>query len=131
MSASTAILLLVILVLCVFAGRKMIAAFTGKGGCHGGGGSATKHVKVADTNESHYPYSQDIQVGGMTCDSCARNVENALNSLEGTWASVDLASGTAHVLSKAPLDPVAIRDAVVGAGYYAPRVQASAQEALA
>lgn len=124
MNASTAILIVIIAVLAVFAARRMYRSFSGKGGCHGGGGGGdAKRVKVADLDESHYPYSQNLKVSGMTCDHCVRNVENALNSIEGTWARVDLTSGTARVLSKAPVDEGRLQRAVVEAGYYVPSVR--------
>lgn len=124
MNASTAVLIVIIAVLAVFAARRMYRSFSGKGGCHGGGGGGdAKRVKVADLDESHYPYSQNLKVSGMTCDHCVRNVENALNSVEGTWARVDLKSGTAHVLSKAPVDEDRLQRAIIEAGYYVPSVR--------
>ena len=53
----------------------------------------------------------------MTCENCARKVENALNLLDGTWAVVSISGGSAKVLSKTPLDEAALREAVRGAGY--------------
>ena len=53
----------------------------------------------------------------MHCDNCVRNVTNALDSVEGTWARVDLGTRTAHVLSKGPIDQGAYRDVVGQAGY--------------
>lgn len=53
----------------------------------------------------------------MSCEGCARNVENALNALEGTWARVDLGRNTAHILSKTPIDREACAQAVRDAGY--------------
>lgn len=124
MNAPTVILIVIIAVLAVFAARRMYRSFSGKGGCHGGGGGGeAKRVKVADLDESHYPYSQNLKVSGMTCDHCVCNVENALNSIEGTWARVDLTSGTAHVLSKAPVDEGRLHRAVTEAGYYVPSVR--------
>ena len=50
----TAVILVVIVVLCVFAARTMYDTFTGKGGCHGGGGgSRTKRVRVSDKDEAN------------------------------------------------------------------------------
>lgn len=59
----------------------------------------------------------DIAVKGMHCESCARNVTNALDSVDGTWATVDLASGTAHVRSKKEIDEAVLARAVKEAGY--------------
>lgn len=53
----------------------------------------------------------------MTCDQCARRVENALNELEGVWAKVDISGCKAHVLSKQEPDLSLYRDAVRRAGY--------------
>ena len=58
-----------------------------------------------------------LRIGGMTCENCARKVENALNRLDGTWAIVSISGGSAKVLSKTPPDEAAIREAVRGAGY--------------
>ena len=58
--------------------------------------------KVADTDESHYPYRYKLAVDGMMCSNCARTVENALNELDGVWARVDLGRKEARVLTKIP-----------------------------
>ncbi len=93
------------------------------GGCNCGcGGSAPRKkvgkTVVADTDEGHYPYSVDLPIGGMSCQGCAENVQNALNALDGTWARVDLDARMAHVLTKQPADAAALEAAVRSAGYY-------------
>ncbi|HIY83135.1 MAG TPA: heavy-metal-associated domain-containing protein [Candidatus Rubneribacter avistercoris] len=119
MNLQTAVILVIIAVLCVFAARAMYDTFTGKGGCHGGGGaSRARRARVADKDEANYPFFQEVKVGGMTCTRCAANVENALNALGDTWARVDLDAKTARVLSKRPLDASEIDKAVTRAGYY-------------
>lgn len=118
---ATAIILIIIFVAAVFAGRKMIATWTGRSDCCGAGGDVAakpKKVKVADTNEANYPYAEDIKVSGMSCEECVRNVENALNALGDTWASVDLRTGNAHIRSKKPVDVEAAKKAITDAGYY-------------
>ena len=122
MNVQTAVLLAVVVVLMVFAGKRVYKTFSLKGGgcaCHGGGNEpVVKKVRVTDTDKSHYPYEEDLLISGMTCERCVRNVENALNAVEGTWAKVDLASETAHVLSKQPIDGEKLKQAVTEAGYY-------------
>ena len=54
----------------------------------------------------------------MSCDGCAQNVENALNALDGVWATVAFADHAARVRSKHPIDREALEAAVKGAGYY-------------
>ncbi len=56
--------------------------------------------KVDDTDESHYPYMYVIGIEGMHCSNCARSVENALNSMDGIWAGVELGRNRAVARAK-------------------------------
>lgn len=85
--------------------------------CCGEHEETVKKINVTDRNKGNYPYTATLQIGGMTCDNCARRVENALNSLEGTWAIVSISDHKAKVLSKTKPDETAMRAAVRGAGY--------------
>ena len=87
------------------------------GGCCGEHEEMEKKLVVADRNKAHYPYSVSLQLGGMTCENCARKVENALNRLEGVWASVSIGDHSAKLLSKTEPDEKAIRESVRQAGY--------------
>ena len=40
----------------------------------------------------------DLQIGGMTCASCAARIEKKLNRMPGVQASVNYATEKAHVL---------------------------------
>ena len=53
----------------------------------------------------------------MTCDNCARRVENALNSLPGAWANVDVSSEKAVLRMKEKTGEAQIKDAVASSGY--------------
>ena len=123
MNAPTLIIIVVIAILMVFAVRRAYRVFSLKDDCCGGGPKASKAKKVAvvtveDTDEANYPYSLDVRVKGMTCEKCVERVQNALNAQPGTWATVDLASGTAHILAKSPIVRDAVERAVEDAGYY-------------
>lgn len=123
MNAPTLIIIVVIAILMVFAVRHAYRVFSLKDDCCGGGPKAPKAKKVAvvtveDTDEANYPYSLDVRVKGMTCEKCVERVQNALNAQPGTWATVDLASGAAHILAKSAIDRDAIERAVEDAGYY-------------
>ena len=64
--------------------RRIVASTRGKSCCSdGSSGKKVKRVVVADTDKSHYPYCDELLIGGMSCDGCAHNVENALNALHG------------------------------------------------
>ncbi|WP_267939989.1 heavy metal translocating P-type ATPase [Paraburkholderia sp. HD33-4] len=60
----------------------------------------------------------ELDIGGMTCASCASRVEKALTKLPGVGrASVNLATERARVESDATLGPQQLADAVRKAGY--------------
>lgn len=111
---------LVVIAVGMFFGLRRIAASThGKSCCSdGASGKKAKRVVVADTDESHYPYREELLIGGMSCDGCAQNVANALNALDGIWATVTYADHTARIRSKNPIDREVLEAAVRDAGYY-------------
>ncbi|MBM6779544.1 heavy-metal-associated domain-containing protein [Collinsella tanakaei] len=115
------IIVFVIVAIGLIAGvRRAIGGLTKGESCCTSGTSSRKvrAVKVTDTDEAHYPYAIDLPIGGMSCEGCAANVANALNAIDGTWATVDLAGKTAHVRAKHPIDVDACEAAVRDAGYY-------------
>ena len=116
-TALNAVLTAALLLLAAWALRRTLIRSRKGGGCCGEHESAEKKVTVSDRNKAHYPYAVLLQIGGMTCENCARKVENALNLLDGTWAVVSVSGGSAKVLSKTPPDEAALREAVRGAGY--------------
>ena len=88
--------------------------------CSGAKKSTGKQFRarsIDDKDESHYPYQADLEIGGMSCEHCVENVTCALDSVDGTWATVSLAGGRAHVRSKSPIDKNAYRKVVEEAGY--------------
>lgn len=116
-TALNAVLTAALLLLAAWALRRTLIRSRKGGGCCGEHESAEKKVTVSDRNKAHYPYAVLLQIGGMTCENCARKVENALNRLDGTWTVVSISGGSAKVLSKTPPDEAALREAVRGAGY--------------
>lgn len=116
MSAVDIIIIAIVAVAFFFAARRAGQTFSGKRDCCSGAKTFPTR-RIEDTDESHYPYVADLAVKGMHCDNCARNVTNALDSVDGTWATVDLASGTAHVRSRKEIDEAALARAVKEAGY--------------
>ena len=113
------IVLAVIAVGMFFGLRRIVASTHGKSCCSDGtSNKKTKKTVAADTDESHYPYCDELLIGGMSCDGCAQNVENAINALDGVWATVTYANHTARVRSKRPIDRGVLETAVRDAGYY-------------
>ena len=109
----TAIIVIILLLLCVYAGYSYRKKLRYGGGCCGEHDAMETKVKVADRNKKHYSYQVVLSIDGMTCSNCSRRVENALNQQEGM------------VLLKQPPDPDALRAIVQTAGYTVLSIQPS------
>ncbi len=59
----------------------------------------------------------EFQITGMSCDHCAKRVEEALAALEGVSARVSYAQGVARVETSGPLDRGRLLRAIEQAGY--------------
>lgn len=114
------LIVLAVIAVGMFFGLRRIATSTHGKSCCSDSVSVkkAKRVVVADTDESHYSYREELLIGGMSCDGCARNVTNALNALDGVWATVTYADHTARIRSKNPIDREVLEAAVRDAGYY-------------
>lgn len=112
----TAVVLLVLLLVVLFAVRGTVRKMLYGGGCCGEK-DRVKRLKVDDQDSAHYPYHYVLSIEGMTCSNCKRHVENALNRMDGVWAKVDLGKRSADVRTKQPQHEQAFRKAVWEAGY--------------
>ncbi|WP_250506981.1 heavy metal translocating P-type ATPase [Bowdeniella massiliensis] len=63
--------------------------------------------------------SVELQIGGMTCASCANRIEKKLNKLDGITASVNYATEKARVTGPEGLDPQTLIAEVEKTGYTA------------
>ena len=79
--------------------------------------AAPRKIKVQDRDLSHYPYEKALEIRGMTCSNCVTHVQNALNSLNGVYAKVDLSSRRAVIYMKDEVPDPILRHAVSDAGY--------------
>lgn len=122
----TVLIILVLIAICGYSLYSYLHKLRHGGGCCGEHDAAPKKVKVQDRNRANYPYSVRLRVDGMTCSNCVRRVENALNSLPGTWATVSLENHQAAVLLKQPPEADALRQAVRDAGYLVLSVEENA-----
>ena len=111
----TAIVIGILLVCCFIGLRSTVKRVAH--GCCGSGGDAVKKIKPSDTELSHYPYTYQMEVEGMSCGECKKRVENALNVLEGVYAVVDLKKKRVFIHTKQEMDGDVLRKAVYAAGY--------------
>ena len=63
-----------------------------------------------------------MKVDGLSCGNCAIRVENALNSLEGVYARVNLMEAEADVRMKQELSDAVLKETVKDAGYTVYRI---------
>jgi len=63
--------------------------------------------------------SVELEIGGMTCASCAMRIEKKLNRLDGVTATVNYATEKAKVSAPAGFDPAALIAEVEKTGYTA------------
>ncbi len=74
---------------------------------------------TTDLEHPHESRVLDLDVEGMTCASCSSRVERRLNELPGVEASVNFATGKAHVRYATDVTPQQLVDAVESTGYTA------------
>ena len=117
MNVVNIIIVLIAAAIVVFGSINYIKKLKKGGDCCPEHEEATKSIKVKDRDKSHYPYEAKLAIDGMSCNNCVRNVENALNALDGTWATVSLEDNMATVLLKNPPDIEKLSKAVADAGY--------------
>lgn len=111
------VIILAVIAAVVVAGVLHFRKSMRSGCCGTDSGPAVRQAKVSDRNPAHYPYAKLLAIDGMTCQNCARHVQNALGALDGTLARVDLGERRALVRMKRPLPDSALRKAVLDAGY--------------
>ena len=111
------IIVLIVAAIVVFGSINYIKKLKKGGDCCPEHEEATKSIKVKDRDKSHYPYEAKLAIDCMSCNNCVRKVENALNALDGTWATVSLEDNMATVLLKNPPDIEKLSKAVADAGY--------------
>ncbi len=113
----TVIITLILIVIAALAVKSVVHRIRHGSSCCGERDAPEKKVKVSDKNKSNYPYRYIISVDGMHCSNCTRRVENALNSLDGIWATANLEKKYVSVLSKKEADEKVLTSQISGAGY--------------
>ena len=114
------ILLIAALTAAVIAALSVTVKRLRKGSaCCGDIAQKEQRTQSADRDPKHYPYTVTLRIRGMTCENCARRVENALHAEEGILAKVDLSRGTATVRMKTERAPRELCSIVARAGYVA------------
>lgn len=109
-------LVITILIVALILWRVIRSIVSGKS-CCGTGGRVPAKVHARHDRISDYPYRYILNVEGMVCSACVRNVENTLNRIDGLWAKADLQKKEVTVLSKVPRDKKFFVDAYEDSTY--------------
>ena len=107
----------VFLVIIAFAIKSVIHRIRHGSACCGERDAPEKKIQPSDKDKSHYPYKYILSVEGMHCSNCTRHVENALNSIDGLWATANLEKKSVTVLSKMELEAEDLESEISDAGY--------------
>jgi len=74
---------------------------------------------MTDTQSAADVASVELEIGGMTCASCAMRIEKKLNRLDGVAATVNYATEKAKITTPAGFDPALLVAEVEKTGYTA------------
>ena len=75
----------IIAVIVVVAVISSIKHFKGAGGCCGGGSYKPKRKRISDVK-----YTKTFKIGGMHCEHCKMQVEEAVNGIKGIAGRAEL-----------------------------------------
>lgn len=113
----TVITVIVIVAILVFALKGSVKHMKGEGDCCGGGsGKKPKKVKAKHL-EDPVIGQITLHIEGMTCEHCVNRVAEALNSIDGVSAKVNLHKKNATVSFDRPVEEETLCSAVEKAGY--------------
>lgn len=108
------VIVLIIALAAVFAIRSSILHLKGQGSCCGGSSETIARKKKLD---GKIVFRKVVFIGGMNCKNCAAHVQNALDSLDGLSADVNLKRAEARLRATRRVSEEEIRKAVSDAGY--------------
>ena len=94
--------------------------------CHYGDPCSTAHAPWSEEVRGMTQQAVDLQIGGMTCASCAARIEKKLNRMAGVQASVNYATEKAHVVLPEGTGVDAAIATVEATGYTATPARATA-----
>lgn len=113
----TVITVIVIVAILVFALKGSVKHMKGEGDCCGGGsGNKPKKVKAKHL-EDPVIGQITLHIEGMTCEHCVNRVAEALNSIDGVSAKVNLHKKNATVSFDRPVEEETLCRTVENAGY--------------
>lgn len=104
----------ILAVVLFFGVRSTARHFHGEGGCCGGGTYKARRKKLRSV-----ACRKTFSVEGMHCQHCVNRVMEAVNSIDGASAAVNLKKGLVTVSMEQPIEDEVILSSIEKAGYQA------------
>ena len=114
---ANAIVVIVVIIIMLFAGKGAYKHLKGEGACCGGSGGSVVLDIPEKSLENPVLGKKVLKVSGMHCEHCVKAVTEAINKVDGASAKVDLSQNEAVVSYDRELDEEELKRAVKDAGY--------------
>ena len=102
----TAIIIVVLVIIVIFAVKSGIKHGKGEGGCCGSGGTMKEDKKVL---AGDIIATKLVTIEGMHCDNCKNSIEHQINRIDGAACAVNLKKKTDAIQLDKPVDDDLIR----------------------
>lgn len=106
MNMGTAVILVVLVIVVIFAVKSGIQHGKGEGGCCGCGGSIKEDKKVLTGD---IIATKIVTIDGMHCENCKNSIEHQINRIDGASCEVNLKKKIATIQMDKPVDNETIR----------------------
>ena len=121
---ANAIVVIVVIIIMLFAGKGAYKHLKGEGACCGGGSKPEIPKKKLDGTKLG---EKTMKITGMHCENCAAKVARAINAIDGVAADVSLRKKHAHVDCDRDIAPATIIAAVAREGYAVKEISGEAK----
>lgn len=109
---TNAVIIAILIIILFVALKSTIGHFQKKSGCCGSGTYKARPRKLSSVAAKSV-----FTVEGMSCQHCVNRVMEAVHSLKGTSAVVNLKKGIVTISMETPMDTSLIKAAIEKAGY--------------
>ena len=110
----TVAVVVVLVIIVILAISPTIKHIKGNGGCCGGGDEIINEKKKLEAPKLG---EKEVHIEGMHCENCKKQVERAVNDLEGVMCKVNLKKKIAQVSYSREITEEELRGAIESAGY--------------
>lgn len=115
----TAIIVVILVIICILAVKSGMKHMKGEGGCCGGGSDEPERKVL----EGEVIGQKTVYIEGMHCDHCKNTVERFINQIDGAVAKVNLKKNLAVVSYDRPVNDEDIIRAVKRADFTVTKIE--------